>query len=163
FGKALRGADGDGQRRLALLALEGYWSKESVADFEAFADTAVSTELAARARHDADAIKAGKPRPDKAGEPPAPAPAPATPTRVARSCARVRGSIPSSRGPRGEKETTSARPSRISSSTNSPPTSASAPRRARRSSRIGRATGSSCPTTRGRRSRRWRRAGCVSA
>jgi hypothetical protein len=77
FGKALRSADGDGQRRVALLALEGYWSKDSVADCEAFADPAVSTELAARARRDADAIKAGKPRPEGAGDPPQPAPAPA--------------------------------------------------------------------------------------
>jgi hypothetical protein len=70
FGKALRTADGDGQRDLALAALEGYWSKDALPDLEAFADAAPKTDLGARARKDADAIRAGKPRPEGAGAPP---------------------------------------------------------------------------------------------
>jgi len=70
FGKALRNADGDPQRRICLLALEGFWSKDSVADLEGFATATGSAELAARARKAADAIRAGAPRPEGAGSPP---------------------------------------------------------------------------------------------
>ena len=70
FGKALLSADGDPQRKLALTALEGFWSKDSLADLDAFAASAVSTELAARARKAGDAIRAGAPRPAGAGVPP---------------------------------------------------------------------------------------------
>lgn len=76
FGRALRTADGDQQRKMALLALEGFWSKETVADLEAFAESAASTELALRARKAADAIKSGAPRPANAGQPPESAAAP---------------------------------------------------------------------------------------
>jgi hypothetical protein len=67
FGKALNSADGDPQRKLALTALEGFWSKDSVADLDAFAASATSAELAARAKKAADAIRAGEPRPSGAG------------------------------------------------------------------------------------------------
>jgi hypothetical protein len=70
FGKALLSADGDPQRKLALTALEGFWSKDSLADLDAFAASAASTELAARARKAADAIRANQPRPAGAGVPP---------------------------------------------------------------------------------------------
>lgn len=69
FGKALRTADGDAQRKMALLALEGYWSKDSLADLDAFAESAGTSDLAARARKAADAIRAGKPRPENSGIP----------------------------------------------------------------------------------------------
>ncbi len=72
FAKALRSADGDPQRDLALLALEGFWSKDSVDDLDAFGAGAASPALASRAKADADAIRAGKPRPAHAGEPSAP-------------------------------------------------------------------------------------------
>jgi hypothetical protein len=70
FGKALLSADGDPQRKLALVALEGFWSADSLADLDAFANSAVSTELAQRARKTSDAIRAGSPRPSGAGVPP---------------------------------------------------------------------------------------------
>ena len=69
FGKALLSADGDAQRKISLLALEGLWSKDSLADLETFAAASQSTELAARARKAADAIRAGAPRPEGAGIP----------------------------------------------------------------------------------------------
>jgi hypothetical protein len=69
FGKALRTADGDPQREIALRALEGFWSPDSVADLDAFATSAGQSELAARARRDAEAIRAGKPRPTAASGP----------------------------------------------------------------------------------------------
>lgn len=69
FGKALRTADGDAQRKMALLALEGYWSTDSLADLDAFAEAAGTNDLAVRARRLSDAIRAGKPRPENAGIP----------------------------------------------------------------------------------------------
>lgn len=70
FSMALRTADGPAQRKLALIALEGLWSKESVASLVAFAaDPATTPELALRARKAADAITAGEPRPEGAGAP----------------------------------------------------------------------------------------------
>jgi len=82
FGKALRSADGDPQREVALLALEGFWSKDSVADLDAFASAAAPGPLAERAKGDAAAIREGRPRPAGAGEPaqkPAPSPVDAEP------------------------------------------------------------------------------------
>jgi hypothetical protein len=76
FGRALRSADGDGQRKISLLALEGFWSKDALADLETFAEAAQSTELVARARKAADAIRAGAPRPEGAGNPPQPSMSP---------------------------------------------------------------------------------------
>jgi hypothetical protein len=69
FGKALRTADGDAQRKMALLAIEGFWSKDSLADLDAFAESAGTSDLAVRARRAADAIRAGRPRPENAGIP----------------------------------------------------------------------------------------------
>jgi hypothetical protein len=77
FGKALRSADGEPQRELALLVLEGFWSKDSVEDLDAFVAAATPGTLVERARSDAASIRAGKPRPAGAGEPaqkPAPSP-----------------------------------------------------------------------------------------
>lgn len=70
FGKALRTADGDQQRKLALLALEGFWSKDCLGDVDAFASAAANAELAARARALAADLRAGKSRPESAGVPP---------------------------------------------------------------------------------------------
>jgi hypothetical protein len=70
FGKALLSADGDAQRKISLLALEGFWSKDSLADLEAFTEAAGTSELSLRARKAADAIRAGAPRPEGAGVPP---------------------------------------------------------------------------------------------
>lgn len=70
FGKALRTADGDQQRKLALLALEGFWSKDCLADVDAFAAASANADLAARARALAADLRAGKPRPESAGLPP---------------------------------------------------------------------------------------------
>jgi len=67
FGKALRSADGDPQREIALLALEGFWSKDSADDLAAFG-AAATGPLAERAKVDADAIRLGRPRPAGAGE-----------------------------------------------------------------------------------------------
>jgi HEAT repeat protein len=69
FGKALLSADGDPQRKVSLLALEGFWSKDSVADLDAYAATAGPSELGARARKAADGIRTGTPRPEGAGNP----------------------------------------------------------------------------------------------
>jgi hypothetical protein len=69
FGKALLSADGDPQRKISLLALEGFWSKDSLADLEAFTESAGTSELSLRARKAADAIRAGAPRPEGAGAP----------------------------------------------------------------------------------------------
>lgn len=70
FTSALRSADGDPQRRLALLALEGFWSADAVPDLEAFAaDSSTAADLVVRARKLVDALKAGKPRPADAGVP----------------------------------------------------------------------------------------------
>jgi hypothetical protein len=70
FGRALRTADGPAQRKLALIALEGLWSKDALADLDAFAaDAASPPELAARARTLADALRGGAPRPENAGVP----------------------------------------------------------------------------------------------
>ena len=70
FVTALRTADGPAQRKLALIALEGLWSKDSVAALTEFADdTASPPELAVRARKAAQAIAAGEPRPAGAGTP----------------------------------------------------------------------------------------------
>ncbi len=68
FGKALRSADGDPQRETALLVLEGFWSKDSADDLDAFAASATGA-LAERAKTDAAALRFGKPRPPDAGEP----------------------------------------------------------------------------------------------
>jgi hypothetical protein len=70
FGKALLSADGDRQQKISLLALEGFWSKDSLAYLDAFAEAAGTSELAVRARKAADAIRAGTPRPEGAGTPP---------------------------------------------------------------------------------------------
>src|SRR5262245_41228023 len=70
FGKALLSADGDPQRKICLLALEGFWSKDSLADLEAFTEAAGTGELAVRARKAADAIRSAAPRPQGAGDPP---------------------------------------------------------------------------------------------
>jgi len=70
FGKALVSADGEGQRRLTLLALEGYWRPECVPALRAFAaDEAVLRELRDRATRWANMIEAGEPRPERAGLP----------------------------------------------------------------------------------------------
>lgn len=69
FGKALLNADGDPQRQISLLAIEGFWSKDSLADLDAFVAAAGTSELAARAKKAADAIRADAPRPEGAGIP----------------------------------------------------------------------------------------------
>jgi len=70
FGQALLSADGEGQQRLALLALEGYWRAECVAPLRAFAALdGAPTELRERASGWADAIEEGAPRPERAGQP----------------------------------------------------------------------------------------------
>lgn len=73
FGKVLRSADGPEQRRLALLALEGFWSKDAIPDLEAFAaDPGSPQEIAERARRIAQALRSGAPRPADAGQSAAP-------------------------------------------------------------------------------------------
>jgi len=82
FAKALRSADGDPQREISLLALEGFWSKQTADDLDAFAAAATPGPLADRARSDAAGIRDGRPRPAGAGEPtqkPAPSPVDAEP------------------------------------------------------------------------------------
>jgi hypothetical protein len=70
FSKALRTADGPAQRKLSLIALEGFWSKDALADLDAFAgDPASPADLAQRSRNLAEALRAGKPRPETAGTP----------------------------------------------------------------------------------------------
>jgi len=70
FGKALVTADGEGQQRLALLPLEGYWRPECVAPLRAYAaHEGVLPELRERATRWADGIEAGAPRPERAGLP----------------------------------------------------------------------------------------------
>ena len=70
FGKALLTADGDHQRRMCLLGLEGLWVKEALPDLEKFAaDPGTDEDLAARARKIADGIRSGAPRPAGAGVP----------------------------------------------------------------------------------------------
>ncbi len=70
FGKALVTADGEGQQRLALLALEGFWVAECVAPLRAYvARDDIQAELRERASGWADAIEAGDPRPARAGQP----------------------------------------------------------------------------------------------
>jgi hypothetical protein len=104
FAKALRTADGDAQRRIALLALEGFWSTDSVADLEAFADqSSVAVELLARARRDADAIKAGKPKPDGAGQGPSQKPGSAPDVQPADPDAPAPADPASSEKPQGER------------------------------------------------------------
>jgi hypothetical protein len=70
FGKALVSADGEGQQRLTLLALEGYWRPECVPALREFAaDEAVLRELRDRATRWANMIENGEPRPERAGLP----------------------------------------------------------------------------------------------
>lgn len=67
FGKALRTADGDPQRKLILTTLEGFWSADSLPELDDFAASAASSDLKARAKKTADAIRSGAPRPQGAG------------------------------------------------------------------------------------------------
>lgn len=70
FGKALLTADGEWQRRLALLGLEGFWSKDSLPDLEKFlADPAAPADALPRAKALAEALRSGAPRPAGAGVP----------------------------------------------------------------------------------------------
>lgn len=70
FGRVLRSADGPAQRKLALIAIEGYWTKDSLPDLNAFADdTASPPELALRARKLIAALEGGTARPANAGLP----------------------------------------------------------------------------------------------
>lgn len=70
FGKALTTAAGEGQIRVALLALEGYWRAECVPYLRALEHAEnVSPELTARGKRVADAIEAGDQRPEDAGVP----------------------------------------------------------------------------------------------
>jgi len=70
FGKALTTAAGEGQIRVALLALEGYWRPECVPYLRALEHAEnVSAELTSRGKRDADAIEAGEQRPEEAGVP----------------------------------------------------------------------------------------------
>jgi hypothetical protein len=70
FAKGLRSADGDLQREVALLALEGFWSKDTADDLDAFATASSSpAAMADRARKVAAGIRDGRPRPAGAGEP----------------------------------------------------------------------------------------------
>jgi hypothetical protein len=78
FAKAARTADGDPQRTIALTALEGFWSKDSLADLDEVSRMeGVSPELRERAQRTVAAIRAGEPKPKGAGEPHAPGRAPA--------------------------------------------------------------------------------------
>jgi len=72
FGVALLGADGDPQRRLALLALEGYWREACVVQLRRFGELpdvpdGPSKELRERALRAAGAIQRGDARPPDAG------------------------------------------------------------------------------------------------
>lgn len=68
FGKALRGADGDTQRRIAIASLEGFWSEIAARELAAFAaDGAAPPTLAVRAKRSAEAITKGEKRPEGAG------------------------------------------------------------------------------------------------
>jgi hypothetical protein len=68
FGRALRTADGPAQRKLSLIALEGLWSKDCLADVDAFAaDAATAPDLAVRARKLSEALRSGAARPEGAG------------------------------------------------------------------------------------------------
>jgi len=70
FGKALLTADGEWQRRLAILGLEGFWSKEALPDLEKFlADPAAPADAVPRAKALAEGLRAGAPRPAGAGVP----------------------------------------------------------------------------------------------
>ena len=69
FGTALGTADGDGQTRLALLALEGYWRAECVPHLDAYARAHEGAPLADRAAGIAERIRAGEARPERAGQP----------------------------------------------------------------------------------------------
>ncbi len=68
FGKALRSADGDTQRRIAIASLEGFWSETAARELAAFAaDGASPPTLAVRAKRSAEAITKGEKRPEGAG------------------------------------------------------------------------------------------------
>lgn len=68
FGKALRTADGDTQRRIAITSLEGFWDETAARELAAFAgDGASPPALAVRAKRAADAIAKGEKRPEGAG------------------------------------------------------------------------------------------------
>ncbi len=68
FASALLNADGEGQQRLALVALEGLWDRACVAPLRTFAALPdAPADLRERARAAADAIDAGEPRPADAG------------------------------------------------------------------------------------------------
>jgi len=70
FGKALVTADGEGQQRLSLLALEGFWQPACVAPLREYAARDdVREELRKRATDWADAIESGETRPAGAGQP----------------------------------------------------------------------------------------------
>lgn len=75
FGKALTSAAGEGQIRVALLALEGYWHADTVPYLRMLEHAEnVPEELTARAKRDADAIEAKEQRPEDAGAPKTSAP-----------------------------------------------------------------------------------------
>ncbi len=72
FGASLTGADGEGQQRLSLLALEGYWNAGCIAHLTQFGELpdspeAPSKELRERALRGAGAIQRKDPRPPDAG------------------------------------------------------------------------------------------------
>ncbi|MCE9637699.1 MAG: hypothetical protein K8T90_18520 [Planctomycetes bacterium] len=70
FARALRTADGPPQRKLALIALEGLRSNDTLPALDAFAaDAASPPELAARAKRLAASMRAGESRPEGAGIP----------------------------------------------------------------------------------------------
>lgn len=70
FTRALRTASGPAQRKLALVALEGFRSKSSLDDLDAFAaDPATPSDLVTRARALAESIRSGAARPENAGQP----------------------------------------------------------------------------------------------
>ena len=77
FGAALVTAAGEGQIRVSLLALEGYWRPECVPYLRSLQNAEnVSEELRERGRRVADAIEAKAPRPEGAGEPASAPPSP---------------------------------------------------------------------------------------
>jgi hypothetical protein len=70
FLSALTTADGDGQRLLALIAIEGFWSDAAVPALEAFAaEDAAAEAHRARAAKLAKRLAAGEERPESAGLP----------------------------------------------------------------------------------------------
>jgi hypothetical protein len=70
FGQILRTADGPNQAKLALLGLEGAWTKAAAEELDTYASNPASDPaLASRARKSSEAILAGKPRPERAGLP----------------------------------------------------------------------------------------------